>query len=143
MPTANKVLIYRWFEEVWNKKRREVIFEMLHPECSIYGLGDNPAVPLQGPEAFVPFWEGFVEAFPNLNIAVESTMAEDDKVMARCSARGKHTGSGLGVPATERGISISGLCLVQMKEGKFHECWNSFDFLALYRQLGLLPQIGG
>lgn len=143
MPTANKVLMYRWFEEVWNKKRREVIFELLHPEALIYGFGDNPVVGIKGPEGFVPFWEKFTQAFPDLNLAVESTMAEADKVMARCSARGRHSGPGLGIPPTGNAISVTGLCLVQMKDGQFHECWNSFDFLTMYQQLGLLPKLGG
>src|SRR5687767_14155832 len=100
MLTANKVLIHRWFEEVWNRKRRDAIFEMMHSEAIIFGLAESPTKPLKGPEAFIPFWEAFTGAFPDIHVAVESTVAEQDKVVARCSVRGRHTGAGLGMPPT-------------------------------------------
>lgn len=144
MATAKKVLIYRWFEEVWNRKRREAIFEMLHPEALIYGLTEHPAIPLKGPMAFVPFWEKFTDAFPDIQVSVESTMAEDDKVVARCSVRGRHTGPGLGFPPTMKAVSFNGICLSHLKDGLLYEAWNCFDFLTLYQQIGILtlPPLG-
>lgn len=138
MSTANKVLIHRWFEEVWNRKRREAIFEMLHPDATIHGLGESSAAPLRGANSFIPFWEAFITAVPDLQVSVESTMAEDDKVMARCSVRGHHTGPGLGAEPTGKPISFTGICLAHIKDGRLHEGWNSFDFLSLYRQLGII-----
>jgi predicted ester cyclase len=138
MATAKKVLIHRWFEEVWNRKRREAIFEMLHPEAIIYGLADNPATPLKGPNAFIPFWEKFIDAFPDIQVSVESTMAEDDKVMARCSVRGHHTGHGLGIIPTKKAVAFTGICLCHVKDGMLYEGWNSFDFLTLYQQIGII-----
>jgi hypothetical protein len=44
MSVANKVLVYRWYEEVWNKKREEVIDELLSPDIISYGLNDDPMV---------------------------------------------------------------------------------------------------
>jgi predicted ester cyclase len=141
--TAKKVLIHRWFEEVWNRKRREAIFEMLHPDAVIYGLAEAPTAALKGPLAFMPFWESFISAFPNIQVSVESTMAEDDKVMARCSVRGIHTGFGLGIEPTMRPIAITGICVSHIKDGLLYEAWNSFDFLTLYQQLGVisLPKV--
>ena len=37
----NADLIRRWFEEVWNKRRREVITEMMPPEVVIHDGGDT------------------------------------------------------------------------------------------------------
>lgn len=134
MSTANKVLIHRWFEEVWNKKRESAIAEMIHPNALIYGLGDRP---VRGAADLLPFWKQFTTAIPNLTVAVESTVAEDDRVAARCSVRGRHTGPGLGAP-TGNAIAFSGMVLVHIRDGKFHEAWNSFDFLTLYQQIGLV-----
>jgi predicted ester cyclase len=138
MATAKKALIHRWFEEVWNRKRRGAIFEMLHPEASVYGLAENPTTPLRGPDAFIPFWEQFVSAFPDLQVAVESTVAEEDKVVARCSVRGHHTGPGLGIAPTMKPIAFTGIVLAHIKDGLLYEGWNSFDFLTLYQQLGII-----
>ena len=139
MSTANKVLIHRWFEEVWNKKRKPAIFEMLHKDALIFGLQGNESRPIRGPEEFVPFWEKFTTAIPDMNVAVESTVAEDDKVVARISVRGKHIGAGFGIPPTGNLVSSSGICLAHVKNEMVFEAWNSFDFLTLYQQLGVIP----
>lgn len=137
MSTANKVLVYRWFEEVWNQKREPAIFEMLHPDAAIFGLGEAPTQAIRGPMEFIPFWRRFITAIPNLTVAVESTVAEDEKVVARCSVRGKHTGEGFG-PPTSKLVAFTGMCLVHVKDGKLFEGWNNFDFFMLYQQLGIV-----
>src|SRR5688500_15779211 len=35
---ANKALIRRWFEEVWNKGRAEAVSEMMSEDCVNHGL---------------------------------------------------------------------------------------------------------
>lgn len=138
MGVSNKVLIFRWFEEVWNKKNEPIIDELLDPQALIYGLTDDPTRAIRGPAEFRPFWKMFITAFPDLQIAVESTIAEDDKVVARCAVRGTHTGDGLGFPATGKKVGMNGIVIATIRNGKLIEGWNSFDFMTLYSQLGII-----
>jgi predicted ester cyclase len=140
MSTANKVLMHRWHEEVWNRKRREAIFEMLHPKALLFGLTLGAAPPLEGPEAFAEYWERLTRAFPDIHVSVESTLAEEDKVAARCSVRGRHTGPGpiLSLPPTTKPFTFTGICLAQVQDSVIREAWVSFDFLALYQQIGVV-----
>ncbi|MEA2206687.1 MAG: hypothetical protein QOE77_3463 [Blastocatellia bacterium] len=55
---------------------------------------------------------------------------------ARCSVRGKHSGDSLGFKATHSPIDFTGMSIIRVKEGKFVEAWNNFDFLQMYQQLG-------
>lgn len=137
MPLTNKVLIYRWFEEVWNKKSAPAIEELLDAQAKIYGLGEAPTQPIIGPAGFRPFWQSFITAFPDIQVAVESTLAEDEKVAARCAVRGTHMGEGLGFAATGKKIHITGSVMGVIQNGKIVEAWNNFDFLRLYTQLGM------
>jgi hypothetical protein len=50
MSEANKELAKLWFEEVWNKGRREAIRELLAPQAVIYDGG----VARKGVEGFIP-----------------------------------------------------------------------------------------
>jgi hypothetical protein len=59
MSEANEELAKLWFEEVWNKGRREAIRELLPPEAVIYEGG---AV-VKGPEGFYPFLTGCRQHF--------------------------------------------------------------------------------
>jgi steroid delta-isomerase-like uncharacterized protein len=140
MSVANKVLVYRWYEEVWNKKREDVIDEMLSPDIVSFGLTDNPVEAVIGTEAFKKYWRKMIRIFPDIQVAVESTIAEDDRVVARCSVHGTHLGEGLGVPPTGKKIHVTGVRISTFKDGKVIEAWNHFDYLAVYRQLGLLPK---
>ena len=54
MSEGNKQLGKRWFEEVWNKGRREAIAEMLAPDALIHE-GESTA---KGPEGFHAFLTG-------------------------------------------------------------------------------------
>lgn len=140
MSVANKVLVYRWYEEVWNKKREEAIDEMLSADVISYGLTDNPTESVRGTAAFKKYWRVLIEIFPDLHVAVESTIAEEDKVVARCSVRGTHLGKGLAIPPTGKKIHVTGVRIATFLDGKVIEAWNNFDYLAVYLQLGLLPR---
>jgi steroid delta-isomerase-like uncharacterized protein len=140
MSVSNKVLVYRWYEEVWNKKNEAVIDELLPPDALLYGLTDSPTEALKGPEPFKQYWRQMISAFPDIRVAVECTIAEDDKVAARCSVHGTHKGEGLGFPPTNKKFHATGVTIAVFKEGKLVEAWNNFDFMMIHRQLGLLAR---
>src|SRR5215210_4161609 len=100
MSEENKAFIRRWFDEVWNKGREEAIDEMFSEEGVAHGLGDTPEQDIHGASEFKPFFHSFRGAFPNIEIVVEDTVSEGDKVAARCSVRAKHAGDTLGFAAT-------------------------------------------
>jgi steroid delta-isomerase-like uncharacterized protein len=135
---ANKALIRRWFEEVWNKGRAEAVTEMLAEDAVVHGLSADEAKPLLGPEGFLPFHTQFREAFPSIEVIVEDTIAEGDMVVARCSVRGKHAGDSLGFKATGTQAEFNGMAIARIRNGKFVEAWNNFDFMRMYKQLGAI-----
>jgi steroid delta-isomerase-like uncharacterized protein len=135
---ANKTLLRRWFEEVWNKGRAEAIDEMFAPEGIVYGLSDESGKTMRGPADFKPFHSVFRGAFPNVEVSVEDIIAEGDIVAARCSVRGKHTGDHLGLAASNSPVEFTGMVFVRVKDGKFVEAWNNFDFLQMNKQIGAI-----
>jgi steroid delta-isomerase-like uncharacterized protein len=138
MSEANKALVQRWFDEVWNKGRAEAIEEMFDEYGIAHGLSEDPANPITGPRDFRPFHTLFREAFPNMMIVVEDMIAEGDKVAARCSVRARHEGEFLGKSATDSPVEFTGITIVRIDHGKIVEAWNNFDFMTLHRQVGLI-----
>ena len=138
MTVENKALMLRWFEEVWNKGRAEAIDEMFAEDGLAHGLSDESGQPLRGPAAFKEFHAKFREAFPDLVVTVEDTVAEGDKVAARCTVRGKHGGDSLGFAVTQAPTEFTGISIVRVKDGKIVEGWNNFDFMTMYKQLGVI-----
>jgi steroid delta-isomerase-like uncharacterized protein len=139
MSEANKALVRRWFEEVWNKGREEAIDEMFAADGVAHGLGGEGDGGLRGPAGFKPLFEQFRGAYPDLNVRVEETVAEGDLVAARCTVRAVHSGGDqLGFAATEQPVEFTGMCIVRVRDGQIVEAWNNFDFMTMFRQLGAL-----
>ena len=134
----NKALIQRWFDEVWNKGREEAIGEMFADDGVAHGLSEDINQPITGPKQFIPFHQTFRGAFPDIKAEIEDMIAEGDKVVARCTVRGKHAGDHLGIAASESQVDFTGMVIVRISEGKIVEAWNNFDFMRMNKQVGLL-----
>jgi steroid delta-isomerase-like uncharacterized protein len=138
MSEENKELLRRWFDELWNNGRAEVIDELFDENGIAHGLADDPSNPIKGPDDFRPFYTTFRQAFPNMKIVIEDMVAEGDKVAARCSVRGKHEGELMGRAATQSPVEFTGMTIVRIDNGKIVEAWNNFDFMTMYKQCGHL-----
>ena len=107
MSEANKALVRRWFEEVWNQGREETIDELFAAHGIGYGLGDTEA-PVHGPAGIKPFVRNLRGALPDIHMKIEDSIAEGDKVTVRITVEGTHKGGQLGVAPTGRRIRIEG-----------------------------------
>jgi steroid delta-isomerase-like uncharacterized protein len=131
MTDSERALGRRWFEEVWNKGRRDEIAEMLAPNGVIHdgGIGTT------GPDGFYPFFDRLSAAFSEFHVNVEDSIAEGDKVCVRWSCTAKHTGDGLGMPPTGITIHITGISIFRVAGGKLVEGWQNWDMLGMMQQI--------
>jgi predicted ester cyclase len=53
---------------------------------------------------------------------------------------GTHLGDFFGIPPTGRRVTMSGVHVMQIADGKIAEHWGSNDDLGLIRQLGAIPE---
>ena len=86
--------------------------------------------------------KGWRSAFPDLKVAVDLIVAENDLVSVRWTARGTNTGVGNGISATGKSVIVSGTTIFRLVDGAIAEEWTSGDSLGLLRQLGMLPAGG-
>ncbi len=138
MSEENIAIVRRWFDQIWNERREDLIGELLSEETIAHGLTDVSGKTLRGHDGFKNLFYAFNTAFPDLRISVEDVVSERDMVVARCTVRGLHRGEGLGVPPTNKSVEFTGLCMMKINDGKITEVWNQFDFMNMYQQLGVL-----
>ncbi|MCI0396367.1 MAG: ester cyclase [Chloroflexi bacterium] len=81
----------------------------------------------------------FAEAFRDDHLAVHDQVAEGDRVLTRWSWSFTHCGEFQGIPATGRRITISGMNLHRIRDGKIVEHIVFFDQISLLQQLGAIP----
>ncbi len=133
----SKTIIRRWFEEVWNLGRSELIDELRAPDAYATGLGQGTGES-RGAEPFRAFYWNMRDTFPDLHVTVEDIVAEGDKVSVRITMEGTHMGDALAA-ATGRKVKFAGIVMARIVDGRIGEAWNNIDQLGLLQQIGALP----
>ena len=76
------------------------------------------------------------KAFPDLKMTVNNMVAEGDLVAVYWTFRGTHTHYGYaGLPATGTKVSMKGITLWRIVDGKITDEWGSFDEMGAYAQV--------
>ena len=72
---------------------------------------------------------------------VDSLVAEGDKVVAQTTMTGRHEGDFFGIAPTGIDVTVSGIHILTLRDGKIvlHEGLN--DDLGMMRQLGVIPAL--
>jgi steroid delta-isomerase-like uncharacterized protein len=137
MPMDSKAIVRRLYEEVWNKRKLELVSDLISPS---HALHDNnfPGSSV-GPEAYRAQMAIYLEAFPDLHFTAEDIVAEKDKVAASWTISGTHKGEIWGVRPTNKKMSFEGITIHHIANGKIIDSYISWDALGLMRQLGLVP----
>ena len=132
-----KAAVGRWFERV---DRGGV------PDVSQYvvdGYADHSPPPIQGlASGAIGLRQIFafaLTAFGEFHHDIAASISDGDKVASRVTGYGKHTGDFLGIPATGKDVSMSGITIHRVTNGKLSEHWAQIDALSLLQQLGAVP----
>ncbi len=146
MSTEQNIANYRRFiEEAWNKGNVAVINELAAPGLVLRFM--PPGTP-PGAESIQRHITMMRAAFPDVTITIEDQVAEGNKVVTRWTMAGTHRGPYLNhlkvvMPPTGRKFSAGGIDIWRYDaNGKWVECWSSFDRLGMLQQLGALPAAG-
>ena len=137
MSTDNKEIARRLMEDVWNNRKLDVVDELIDASYA-YHDPNSPDFP-QGPEGYKARVTFYTNAFPDLRFVIDDVIAEGDRVVVRWQATGTHRGEVLGVPATGKAITGTGMHVIQCKNGSVVHDWGVWDALGLLHQLGALP----
>jgi steroid delta-isomerase-like uncharacterized protein len=93
----------------------------------------------QGREGLKQVIKAFRSAFPDIHWAIEEMVGEGDKVFSRFTWHGTHRGEFFGVPATGRQITVKGMVVDRVVDGRMLESRILMDGLSMMRQLGVIP----
>lgn len=134
MSEQNKAIVRRTFEQIWNQGDFAVIDRRF---ASDYAGHSNSEI--HGPEGGKQFAAGMRSAFPDFHYTVEDEIAEGDRVVQRWTARGTHQGQFQGIPPSGEQVTIRGISIYRIADGKLVEGWTHADMLGLLQQIGALP----
>ncbi len=132
----NKAVVRRFFEELLSTNNFAVADELLSPDFRFYFAGSPVAMDL---ECYMEFLVARRAAFPDRRFVVEDMIAEGDKVSARFTMRGTHKGELRGIVPSGREVTMTGIDMIRLEEGKMVEDRVEVDQLGMMQQLGVIP----
>ena len=140
MSAETKTIVRRLYEEVWNKRRLEVANEVISPSHALHDPHlTGSAV---GPDAYKRVCTQFIAAFPDLRFTVDDYIFEKDKVVASWTISGTHKREFRGIPGTNKKISVEGVTIHHIANGKIMDSYVNLDYLGMMQQLGVAPALG-
>lgn len=121
--------------EAINQGRLEELNQIFSPD-----VVDHDPAPDQGkgPEGFIKFFTQFRTAFPDLKIAVEHMVADEECVAIAYTVTGTQDGTFQGIPATGSKIKARGMQIAKFdSNARIVERWGSSDEAGIMQQIGV------
>ena len=81
------------------------------------------------------FFAMFRDAFPDAAVAIDELISEGDRVAVATTLSGTHEGELMGIAPTGRTVSVTGIDIVRIEDGRIVEHRGLTDIVGLMRQL--------
>jgi steroid delta-isomerase-like uncharacterized protein len=134
----NKAIVRRFYAEI-NRGNTSIIDELVAARFTDeeFRSGQRAVGRTAMKEAFAMLRA----TFPDARVQVEDLIGEGDKVVARVTVTGTHRGALRGGPhgdirPTGKKVTLRGIEIYQIGDGKIVGLWSAFDSLDLMQQLG-------
>ena len=133
-------IVSRIADEIWTQGNLDVCDEVMAPAAPYHGphmpngVGDR--------ETWRNAISMYRRAFPDSRVTYDALHVCEDIVVGRWTATGTQTGPLPGLEPTGKPISIGGISIYRMADGKIVETWEQLDMLGMWRQLGVVTLPG-
>lgn len=127
---ANRAIVLKYVD-AFNRSDIETLENLFAPDALVYGV-----LGWGGLSQVVPIWRELKAAF-DIQLQVESIIADEDIVAVRYIERGTSIGSFRGGPVTGKSFEVVAMEWFNFKDGKIHRRWGARDNAAQLRQMGL------
>jgi len=130
----NKAIVRR-YQEIYNSNDLDALTDVVSEELRTPKI--MPGIPT-GIEGAKVAHQIMLAGFPDYQTVIDDLIAEGDKVVARITMSGTHTGSFIGIPATGKYVMFTGIYIARIANGMIVEHWGEEDGVSLLTQLGVL-----
>lgn len=139
MSDANRAVVERYAERFWIDHDTSVV-DQTHAPDHVYVDPALPNLP-PGPEGARERGSVYLTAVPDGRVEVLGWMVDGEMVLCRWRFFGTNTGDLLGIAPTGRAVSVEGVHVCRVRGGRIVETRVFWDTLALFVQLGLVPEL--
>lgn len=133
--TQNKRIVQRLYQEVGNEGRLEVLDEIAWPDHVEHYPFPGQVQGVEGLKQRI----SMVRAALNPTFTLEHVIADGDKVAVMWSNRCEHVGEWLGVPPTGKIVTVRGVDIHLLRDGRLAEHWDLVDIFEFLTAVGASP----
>lgn len=126
----NKEAVRRFLLETQNKHNLKVVDDLVSEDF----IGHT--ADLKGIDDLKKVIGDNLSAFPDQQINIERQVSEGDLVFTQYTARATHGGTYRSVPATNKPVEYTVVCIHRLVNGKIAEGWRVVDRLDIAHQIG-------
>jgi steroid delta-isomerase-like uncharacterized protein len=105
------------------------------------GIDVVNATPQTGLQAIYSYVEVYLNAFPDLLFETQDRLIQGNRVAVVWKAQGTHRGVLMNIPPTHRAVTVQGISVMTIVDGKIKRARNVWDMAALLRDIHLLPEL--
>lgn len=134
MKNTLAVVIERYFNELFNQGRVDLVDDLLDPAYVNHSPG-SPDLPT-GREGVKIVVKVLRDAFPDLRYTIEDMVVGEGAVAVRTTMRGTHRGSFFGLAPTGRTFEVQQFTIERFKGARIVAHHRLTDEASLMRQLG-------
>ena len=132
---SNDIVARRFGEEVWGEGDLQAADDVLAEDFIEHNPVPGQAPGREGHKQVLQLWR---TAFRDLTLTVDDVFAVGDRAALRWTARGTHAADLMGMPATGREVTLTGIDILRIVDGKIVERWGEFNGIEMLQQLGAL-----
>jgi len=140
MSADNKSIVRLLYDEVWNKRRLELVDEIISPSHALHD--PNLIGSAVGPEAYKRLVSRWVAGISDLRFTLEDMVGENEKLAVAWTISGTHKGEFMGVPPTNKKVTVDGITIHHFVNAKIMDSYASWDAWGMMQQLGVVPALG-
>jgi steroid delta-isomerase-like uncharacterized protein len=122
---TNSALVRRVYQEILNEGNLGLADEIIAVDAIDHAPDHLSSLPTAGPEDLQKFVHTFCAAFPDAQWEIEDMIAVDDTVLARTTVTGTHLDTFLGIPPSGDEMTMAGIDIVRIAQGKIVEHWGT------------------
>ena len=116
-----KQLVQSYYQRVWNEGDLSAIDDIFASEYDREGLKDTVSL--------------FQWGFPESSMKVVGLIGEGDRVVAHWVAEARHEGKIFGIEPTGAWVTVKGIEIFQIEDGRVVQDWQVWDRFGLLQQL--------
>lgn len=131
-----KSLVRQYVQKVWNHGDSAALDDLTTPAFAYY-LAGQPPRNRTDMQQFIAMTHA---AFPDWHVEIVDLIAEANTAAVRWQGQATHRGVFHGIPPTGKRVTVTGINLYRIADGKIAAEWEQTDSLGLLQQLGVLPR---